>query len=123
LDLPLSNVMPRERFLPWAFAIGCVQLLDLKNCWIFRLRQDKICTTSHTGTSASAPLAAGVCALALSIADIYILLSPAPLAAGVCVPVLSLADTELKTPAPLAADCIRTGAKYVGYSLESAHFC
>eukprot|EP00095_Tigriopus_kingsejongensis_P012571 snap_masked-scaffold298_size217389-processed-gene-0.1 protein:Tk12571 transcript:snap_masked-scaffold298_size217389-processed-gene-0.1-mRNA-1 annotation:"endoprotease furin" len=30
-----------------------------------RLRPDKICTTSHTGTSASAPIAAGVCALAL----------------------------------------------------------
>merc|ERR1712158_292701 len=30
-----------------------------------RLRPDKICTTEHTGTSASAPIAAGVCALAL----------------------------------------------------------
>eukprot|EP00092_Neocalanus_flemingeri_P034915 GFUD01037990.1.p1 GENE.GFUD01037990.1~~GFUD01037990.1.p1 ORF type:complete len:1243 (+),score=296.02 GFUD01037990.1:82-3810(+) len=30
-----------------------------------RLRSDKICTSAHTGTSASAPLAAGVCALAL----------------------------------------------------------
>ena len=30
-----------------------------------RLRSDKICTKLHTGTSASAPLAAGVCALAL----------------------------------------------------------
>ncbi len=30
-----------------------------------RLRSDKICTDSHTGTSASAPIAAGVCALAL----------------------------------------------------------
>jgi hypothetical protein len=68
LDPPLSNFLSRERFLPWAFAIGYVQSLDLENCWIFRLRQDKICTTSHTGTSASAPLAAGVCALALGMA-------------------------------------------------------
>jgi len=30
-----------------------------------RLRNDHICTTEHTGTSASAPIAAGVCALAL----------------------------------------------------------
>lgn len=30
-----------------------------------RLRNDHICTDSHTGTSASAPIAAGVCALAL----------------------------------------------------------
>ncbi|XP_050300640.1 furin-like protease 2 [Anthonomus grandis grandis] len=30
-----------------------------------RLRQDHICTVEHTGTSASAPLAAGICALAL----------------------------------------------------------
>ena len=30
-----------------------------------RLRSDHICTTEHTGTSASAPIAAGVCALAL----------------------------------------------------------
>ena len=30
-----------------------------------RLRPDHICTTEHTGTSASAPIAAGVCALAL----------------------------------------------------------
>jgi len=30
-----------------------------------RLRKDRICTSAHTGTSASAPLAAGVCALAL----------------------------------------------------------
>ena len=30
-----------------------------------KLRPDKICTASHTGTSASAPIAAGVCALAL----------------------------------------------------------
>ena len=30
-----------------------------------RLRPDKICTREHTGTSASAPIAAGVCALAL----------------------------------------------------------
>jgi len=30
-----------------------------------RLRPDKICTDQHTGTSASAPIAAGVCALAL----------------------------------------------------------
>ncbi len=30
-----------------------------------RLRRDKICTSSHTGTSASAPIAAGICALAL----------------------------------------------------------
>ena len=30
-----------------------------------RLRPDHICTNSHTGTSASAPIAAGVCALAL----------------------------------------------------------
>ena len=30
-----------------------------------RLRSDHICTSAHTGTSASAPLAAGVCALAL----------------------------------------------------------
>ena len=30
-----------------------------------RLRHDKICTREHTGTSASAPIAAGVCALAL----------------------------------------------------------
>ncbi len=32
-----------------------------------RLRSDKICTDSHTGTSASAPIAAGVCALALQV--------------------------------------------------------
>jgi hypothetical protein len=30
-----------------------------------RLRPNKICTDQHTGTSASAPIAAGVCALAL----------------------------------------------------------
>ncbi len=30
-----------------------------------RLRKDKICTSYHTGTSASAPIAAGICALAL----------------------------------------------------------
>lgn len=30
-----------------------------------RLRPDRICTVEHTGTSASAPLAAGICALAL----------------------------------------------------------
>ena len=30
-----------------------------------RLRPDKLCTREHTGTSASAPIAAGVCALAL----------------------------------------------------------
>ena len=30
-----------------------------------RLRKDKICTSAHTGTSASAPIAAGICALAL----------------------------------------------------------
>lgn len=30
-----------------------------------RLRPDHICTVEHTGTSASAPLAAGICALAL----------------------------------------------------------
>ena len=30
-----------------------------------RLRKDKMCTTAHTGTSASAPIAAGVCALTL----------------------------------------------------------
>ena len=30
-----------------------------------KLRPDHICTSSHTGTSASAPLAAGICALAL----------------------------------------------------------
>ncbi|XP_033150164.1 furin-like protease 2 isoform X1 [Drosophila busckii] len=30
-----------------------------------RLRSDHICTVEHTGTSASAPLAAGICALAL----------------------------------------------------------
>lgn len=30
-----------------------------------RLRKDKICTSFHTGTSASAPIAAGICALAL----------------------------------------------------------
>jgi proprotein convertase subtilisin/kexin type 5 len=30
-----------------------------------RLRPDRLCTTHHTGTSASAPIAAGVCALAL----------------------------------------------------------
>ncbi len=30
-----------------------------------RLRKDKLCTSSHTGTSASAPIAAGMCALAL----------------------------------------------------------
>lgn len=30
-----------------------------------RLRSDRICTVEHTGTSASAPLAAGICALAL----------------------------------------------------------
>jgi hypothetical protein len=29
------------------------------------LRADRICTSSHTGTSASAPIAAGICALAL----------------------------------------------------------
>ena len=33
-----------------------------------RLRPDHICTSSHTGTSASAPIAAGVCALALEAA-------------------------------------------------------
>ena len=32
-----------------------------------RLRGNHICTTQHTGTSASAPLAAGVCALALQV--------------------------------------------------------
>ena len=30
-----------------------------------RLRKDKMCTSAHTGTSASAPIAAGICALAL----------------------------------------------------------
>lgn len=30
-----------------------------------RLRPDRICTVEHTGTSASAPLAAGICALAI----------------------------------------------------------
>lgn len=30
-----------------------------------KLRPDRICTVEHTGTSASAPLAAGICALAL----------------------------------------------------------
>lgn len=30
-----------------------------------RLRPDKICTSQHTGTSASAPIAAGICALAM----------------------------------------------------------
>lgn len=29
------------------------------------LRPDKLCTSAHTGTSASAPIAAGICALAL----------------------------------------------------------
>ena len=29
------------------------------------MRRDKICTSAHTGTSASAPIAAGICALAL----------------------------------------------------------
>ena len=32
-----------------------------------RLRPEKICTSAHTGTSASAPIAAGMCALALEI--------------------------------------------------------
>ena len=32
-----------------------------------RLRPDKICTSSHTGTSASAPIAAGICALVLEV--------------------------------------------------------
>ena len=32
-----------------------------------RLRSDHICTSAHTGTSASAPLAAGVVALALEV--------------------------------------------------------
>ena len=34
-------------------------------CILIRLTKSKLCTNAHTGTSASAPLAAGVVALAL----------------------------------------------------------
>ena len=61
-----NNLKNKVYFIEDKFSYHIVpRVQHFFHLFLKRLRPDHICTNQHTGTSASAPIAAGVCALAL----------------------------------------------------------